>query len=140
MGQLIFLCQAFGIQLLLAQTQVTGGGAAEAATPAAAEKPPGFLDSMGFMLPAMIAVTVLYLIMMGKPKDQAKNKAAEMREKLKKNDRVVTAGGILGTVVNIRSDNDYVTLRVDDSTNARMQVLASSIARVLSDDDSKQSA
>jgi preprotein translocase subunit YajC len=78
--------------------------------------------------------------MMGKPQDRGQTKAADMLAKLKKNDRVVTAGGILGTVVNVRSDNDYVTIRVDDSTNARMQVLASSIARVLSDDDSKQSA
>lgn len=138
MGQLIFLCHAFGIQVLLAQTQVVEGvaDAAKEAPPAQ----PGIWDNMGFMLPAMMAVTVLYLIMMGKPKDQGQNKSAEMLAKLKKNDRVVTAGGILGTVVNLRSDNDYVTIRVDDSTNARMQVLASSIARVLSDDDSKQSA
>lgn len=138
MGQLIFLCHAFSIRLLLAQTQVAEG-VAGAAKEAAAEQP-GFWDSMGFMLPAMIAVTVLYLIMMGKPQDRVQNKAAEMKEKLKKNDRVVTAGGILGTVVNIRTDNDYVTIRVDDSTNARIQVLASSIARVLSDDDSKPSS
>jgi len=140
MGQLIFLCQAFGIHMLLAQTQVAEG-VAGAAKEAVAEKPPGFWDNMGFMLPAMIAVTVLYLVLMGKPQDRGQNtKAADMLAKLKKNDRVVTAGGILGTVVNVRSDNDYVTIRVDDSTNARMQVLASSIARVLSDDDSKQSA
>lgn len=139
MGQLIILCHAFGIRMLLAQTQVAEG-VADAAEKAVADQPPGFWDSMGFMLPAMIAVTVLYLIMMGKPKDQAKTKSADMLANLKKNDRVVTAGGILGTVVNVRSDNDYVTIRVDDSTNARMQVMASSIARVLSDDDSKQSA
>ncbi len=138
MGQLIFLCHAFGIQVLLAQTQVVEGvaGAAKQQAP----EQPGFWDNMGFMLPAMMAVTVLYLIMMGKPQDRGQNKSADMLAKLKKNDRVVTAGGILGTVVNLRSDNDYVTIRVDDSTNARMQVLASSIARVLSDDDSKQSA
>ena len=126
--------------MLFAQTQVAEG-VAGAAKEAVAEKPPGFWDNMGFMLPAMIAVTVLYLILMGKPQDRGQNtKAADMLAKLKKNDRVVTAGGILGTVVNVRSDNDYVTIRVDDSTNARMQVLASSIARVLSDEDSKQSA
>lgn len=139
MGQLIFLCHAFGIQMLLAQTQVAEG-VAGAAKEAVAEKPPGFWDNMGFMLPAMIAVTVLYLILMGKPQDRGQTKSADMLAKLKKNDRVVTAGGILGTVVNVRSDNDYVTIRVDDSTNARMQVLASSIARVLSDENSKQSA
>ena len=139
MGQLIILCHTFGIQLLFAQTQVAEG-VADAAKQAVAEKPPGFWDNMGFMLPAMIAVTVLYLILMGKPQDRGQNKAADMLAKLKKNDRVVTAGGILGTVVNVRSDNDYVTIRVDDSTNARMQVLASSIARVLSDENSKQSA
>ena len=61
MGQLIILCHTFGIQLLFAQTQVAEG-VADAAKQAVAEKPPGFWDNMGFMLPAMIAVTVLYLI------------------------------------------------------------------------------
>ena len=122
---------------MLAQTQVAGTGSGTTTAEAAAEKQPGFFESMGFMFPALMAVMLLYFIMMTRPQPKNSEKASEMLSNLKKNDRVVTAGGILGTVVNVRTDAEYITLRIDDSSNARMQVLASSIVRVLSDDDEK---
>jgi preprotein translocase subunit YajC len=124
------------MQLMIAQTQVAESvsGAGGASNPPA-EQPPGFFDNMGYLLPAMVAVTLLYVILMGKPQDRGQSgKAAEMLANLKKNDRVVTAGGILGTVVNTSTDSDYVTLRVDEKTNARMQILASSIVKVVTDE------
>lgn len=128
---------------LLAQTQVAGasnGSApAEAAGEAVKEAPKsGFFDSMGFMFPALMAVMLLYFLMTARPKDKAQATTSKMLATLKKNDQVVTAGGILGTVVNYRSDAEFVTLRIDDSTNSRMQVLAKSIVRVVSDEDAKK--
>jgi len=123
--------------MLLAQIQTPGAPGGGAAAAPEAEKPQGFFDNMGFMLPAMIAVMLLYFMLMAKPKPGTPANKSEMLSKLKKNDRVVTAGGILGTVVNFRSDDEYVTVRIDDASNARMQVLASSIVRVVSDDDTK---
>ncbi len=125
--------------MLLAQTQIPGSTDGGTAVAQAAEKKPepGFFDNMGFMLPAMVAVMLLYFMLMSKPKPGTPANKSEMLSKLKKNDRVLTAGGILGTVVNFRSDDDYVTVRIDDDSNARMQVLASSIVRVVSNDDTK---
>ena len=51
-------------------------------------------------------------------------------------DQVVTVGGILGVVSNMT--DKYVTLRVDDKSNAKIRVLRSSISRVLSADDLKE--
>jgi preprotein translocase subunit YajC len=51
---------------------------------------------------------------------------------LKKNDKVVTIGGIVGTVANISVDDqkvEVVTLKVDDNT--RIKFIRSSIQRVL---------
>ncbi len=58
---------------LLAQTQVTGSGATPAADPAgaAADKPAGFFENMGFMFPALMAVMLLYFIMMTRPKPKS---------------------------------------------------------------------
>ena len=129
---------------LLAQTQVApgagnGNAVADAAGEVAKEAPKGFFESMGFMFPVLMAVMLLYFLMTARPKDAAKAKASELLTTLKKNDQVVTAGGILGTVVNFRSDAEYVTIRIDDSSNTRMQVLAKSIVRVVSDEDTKDS-
>jgi len=128
---------------LLAQTQVAGSGsgnaAAEAAGAGAKEAGKGgFFDTMGYMFPALMAVMLLYFLMTAKPKGGAQTKTSELLANLKKNDQVLTAGGILGTVVNYRSDAEFVTLRVDDSSNTRMQVLAKSIVRVVSDEDPKK--
>ena len=123
---------------LLAQTPTApaAGEGNQAAEEAAGQ--PGFFESMGFLLPAMLAVMVLYVLMSSRPQSKGSGKTADLLANLKKNDRVVTAGGILGTVVNVRSDAEYVTLRVDDDSKARMQVLASSIVRVVSDKDDNQ--
>lgn len=119
-----------------AQTVPVKDVAAEAANKATEE--PGGLFSNMFFLPIMLGVIVLYMMMSAKPQGGGKGSASksELLANLKKNDQVLTAGGILGTVVNHRSDAEYVTLRVDDSSGARMQVLASSIIRVVTDEDS----
>jgi preprotein translocase subunit YajC len=124
---------------LLAQTQVVnevaekaGDAAGGAAEPAA---PTSFFSSL--MFPILMGALLLYFLMMTRPKSQDQTKTSELLTNLKKNDRVVTAGGILGTVVNFRSDAEFVTIRVDDSSNTRMQVLTKSIIRVLSDENSK---
>ena len=119
-----------------AQTVPVQDVAAEAANKTTEE--PGGLFSNMFFLPIMLGVIVLYMMMSAKPQGGGKGSASksELLANLKKNDQVLTAGGILGTVVNHRSDAEYVTLRVDDSSGARMQVLASSIIRVVTDEDS----
>jgi len=124
---------------LLAQTQVaTSEATKEAAKGVAdggAEAPPkGFFDSMGLMFPILMGAMLLYFLMMTRPKPNDQASTSELLTNLKKNDRVITAGGIVGTVVNYRSDAEYVTIRIDESSNTRMQVLPKSIIRVVSDE------
>lgn len=93
-------------------------------------------QTMMFLLPIM-AVLVVYMMLMGRPQKKEQAKRKELLESLKKNDRVLTAGGIQGTVANIQSDNEFITLRIDESSNAKIKILRSSIVRVLTDDDKK---
>ncbi|MFT5301761.1 MAG: preprotein translocase subunit YajC [Mariniblastus sp.] len=127
---------------LLAQTQgVTAGAGGGAEAPAGQEvavPDKGFFDNMGYFFPIMMGVLLFYFLLTARPKNKAQAKTSDLLASLKKNDKVVTAGGILGTVVNYRSDAEYVTLRIDDTSNSRMQVLATSIVRVVSDEDAKK--
>lgn len=122
--------------LLLAQVPK---GAAEAGDAAgqAAKTAPSFFDGWGVLFPAMLAFMLVYLLLARPQAPTAK--ASEMLSKIKKNDRVITAGGILGTVVSFGAGDEFVTLRIDDNSNARMQVLATSIVRVVSEKDAKAS-
>ena len=59
---------------------------------------------------------------------------------VKKNDRVVTTGGIYGVVANVHREADEVTMKVDETTNTKLRVTLSSIARVLGDEPSDETA
>ena len=59
---------------------------------------------------------------------------------VKKNDRVVTVGGIYGVVTNVHREADEVTLKVDEATNTKLRVTLSSIGRVLGDEPSDEPA
>jgi len=130
--------------LLLVQTQSTRVGDAPAAVTdtttaagtagSAPTAAPSFFDSMVYMLPMMLAMMLVYMLIM---KPQAKGGRAGDAPEFKKNDRVVTAGGIVGTVIKNDPDADTTTLRVDDSGNTKMQFLTSSIVKVLSDEKDK---
>jgi preprotein translocase subunit YajC len=121
--------------LVLAQVPKGATEAVDAAGQAA-PRAPGFFDGWGFFLPAMLAFMFIYLLM-SRPQNSPAAKTSELLSKLKKNDRVVTAGGILGTVVSYGAGDEFVTLRIDDNANTRMQILATSIVRVISDKDAK---
>jgi len=69
---------------------------------------------------------VFYLLVF-RPQTKARKEHALMVKGLKKNDVVVTSGGIFGTVVNVKSE--AVTLRIDE--NVRIDVEPSAIARLV---------
>lgn len=77
---------------------------------------------------AVIFIFMYFILFRGPKKKQQEHK--KMVQNLKKNDRVQTIGGIMGTIVDI-SENE-VTLKVDESNNTKMKVNASAISRNLS--------
>ena len=52
---------------------------------------------------------------------------------IKKNDRVVTAGGIYGIVASVNREADEVVVKVDETTNTKLRMTLSSVTRVLGD-------
>lgn len=125
------------LMMLLAQLEQDGpaNAVAEKTAEGGAAEPPGSLIQLLF--PLMAAMLVIMLLMRPKKVDQ---KQKQLLEGLKKNDRVVTAGGIIGVVSQIRDDENYVTIRIDESSNAKMQIIKSSIVKVMTDEtaDSKE--
>lgn len=86
----------------------------------------------GGLLPPMILIGVFYIFMVARPQAKEQRKRKEILDGLKKNDKVVTAGGIIGTVAQVSNDGQEVTLKVDDST--RIKFRRSSISSVLTDE------
>ncbi len=127
---------------LLAVQVLPGGGDAGAAVPnaeagsaAAPSGGGGLFEGFSFLW-IMLAIMMLYFLIM-LPRQQQKDQAQAnvMLDNLKKNDEVVTAGGIKGIVVNIRDGGEFITIRIDENTNTKMKILKKSVIRVLSEDE-----
>jgi preprotein translocase subunit YajC len=99
----------------------------------AANAPPPGGSIIQFLTPLLIIGAVFYLLLIRPEKKRAAEHQA-LLESLKKNDRVITNGGIYGVVANVQRDADRVTLKVDETNNTKIDVTFGSIAKILSDD------
>ena len=122
---------------LLAVQLASPPGTETAADPIAEPAETATKDGFSLLtfLPLMFAALLVYFMFSKKPEQRDNAKTKELLDNLKKNDRIVSAGGILGTVVSVRGDSDHITIRIDENTNTKMQILKQSVIRVLKDDE-----
>ena len=76
---------------------------------------------------------LMFWFMILRPQNRKRREHEAELKKLKVHDRVVTAGGILGTVVEATADSDELTIRIDEANNTRMRILRSAISRKVTD-------
>lgn len=79
----------------------------------------------------LLPIPFLLYFMIWLPQQQQEKKRKGMIEALKKNDKVITAGGIYGTVISVDPAQDKLVLRIDDDKGVRMTMTRSSVVRVL---------
>jgi preprotein translocase subunit YajC len=90
----------------------------------------GFGDPNGMMttiLPMVLVLVVFYFLMI-MPQQRKAKEHRSMLAALRRGDRVVTGGGIVGTVAKVVSDDEVL---VDIADNVRVRVLRSTITSVL---------
>jgi preprotein translocase subunit YajC len=73
-------------------------------------------------MPVVLIFIVFYFLLI-RPQKKAQDEHKKMVGGLKKNDEVITAGGIHGTIMNVKEST--VTLKVDD--NVKIEVQKSSV-------------
>ncbi len=91
-----------------------------------------------FMLWPVVVMVVLYMLIVHRPQKREQAVRQDMLSNMKKNDHVLLNCGIFGVVTNIRPEADEVTIRVDESSNAKLRVTRSSIARVITDEPAEK--
>ena len=116
------LLMRFVGQSILGQTPPTGGSP----------------NAMGlFPIALMLGLVVFMLLSARSQKKREQREKEDMYSRMTKNDRVLTIGGIIGTVMSVK-DNEVV-LKVDETTNTKMTFLKTSVQRILADDQAAPS-
>lgn len=99
---------------------------------AAGKEPPAWM-----MYAPFIAIAVLFYFVILAPQRREQKKRDQVLGGLKKDDRVVTIGGIIGTVANVLPERNEVVVKVED--NLKIRFRRSAIAEVLEKADDSQS-
>ena len=97
-------------------------------TPAFAQDLGGALGSATQFLPLVLIFVVFYFLLIRPQQTRQKELKATLAA-LRRGDRVVTAGGILGTVQRVKDGSDEI--EVDIAPNVRVTVLRDTITTVL---------
>ena len=82
------------------------------------------------MIPIMLMFVVLYFFLFRGPRKKQKEHK-NMLGAMKKNDRVKTIGGIIGTVVDVRDHE--VVLKIDETNNVKMHFARNAISQVFAE-------
>ena len=85
------------------------------------------------LLPGLLIIVALFYFLMIRPERRKQAAHRALLEGIKKNDRVVTIGGIYGVVTNVQRDSDEVTIKVDEGTNTKLRVTFGAVARVITE-------
>jgi len=87
-----------------------------------------------FGLAPLIAIFAIFYVMLILPQQKRQKKWQQMLSELKNGDKVVTSGGIRGTIISIKDDS--VQLRVPPD-NLRIEVARSAVTALANPEEAK---
>jgi preprotein translocase subunit YajC len=88
----------------------------------------------GFLIPLALMFGIMYLLVI-MPQQRQRKRMQEMLSTLKAGDKVVTNGGIYGTINGI--DGDTVILKISSEPQVKIRVARAAISQVEASEDAK---
>ncbi|MFQ5676546.1 MAG: preprotein translocase subunit YajC [bacterium] len=79
-----------------------------------------------FLIPMVLIFGIMYFLIF-RPQAKKQKQLQAMIRDLKKGDKVVTAGGIYGTIAGVKEKEKTFILKIDD--NVKIEITQSSVAR-----------
>jgi preprotein translocase subunit YajC len=100
--------------------------------------PPSLTDGLLQMLPLVAIIGMLFYFLLIRPQRREQAQRQAMLNDIKKNDHVITVGGIYGVVTNVHREANEITIKVDEATNTKLRLTLGSIARVVTSESSQE--
>jgi preprotein translocase subunit YajC len=88
----------------------------------------------GFLIPLGLMFAIMYFMVI-MPQQRQRKKTQQMLGALKAGDKVITSGGIYGTINGI--DGDSVILKISAEPQVKIRVARAAIAQVEASEDAK---
>ena len=88
----------------------------------------------GFLIPLGLMFAIMYFMVI-MPQQRQRKKVQSMLAELKSGDKVITNGGIYGTVNGI--DGDSVILKISSEPQVKIRIARAAIAQVEASEDAK---
>ena len=85
-------------------------------------------NSLGMFLPIILIFGIMYFLIF-RPQMKKQKEQKRMIESVKKGDKIVTVGGLFGTIVGIKEKEN--TLIVEIAKETKVELVKSSVARVI---------
>ncbi|MFQ5784831.1 MAG: preprotein translocase subunit YajC [Alphaproteobacteria bacterium] len=85
-------------------------------------------DGFGFLVPILLMFVVFYFLLL-RPQQKKMKLHREMLSNLRRGDRIVTGGGIIGRVARVEGDKELV---VEIAPDMRVRVMRSTVSERLS--------
>jgi len=93
-------------------------------------------ESSMFFIVLLPAVLLIVWLFMMNPQKKQEERLRKMLDSLEKNDRVMTVGGIIGTVHTIDKEQNEIVLKVDEANNTKIRFHLTAISTVFPKENS----
>ncbi len=93
-------------------------------------------NTMMQFLPLMVIMFAVMYFLIIRPQKQKEKKRQEMMSNVRKQDRIITAGGVHGVVVSVKDSE--VLVRVDDAKDVKIKIDKSALTSVSAPRDAKE--
>jgi preprotein translocase subunit YajC len=104
-------------------------------TPAFAQSTGGFAEG-GFGLLPIVFVMVIFYFLLIRPQQKRAKQHKEMLSAIRRGDRIVTSGGLTGTIVKVADDSD--TVEIEIAKGVKVHVVRAMIGDVRSKTEPKK--
>ena len=88
----------------------------------------------GFLIPLGLMFAIMYFLVI-MPQQRQRKKMQAMLAELKAGDKIITSGGIYGTINGI--DGDSVILKISSEPQVKIRIARAAIAQVEASEDAK---
>jgi preprotein translocase subunit YajC len=100
-------------------------------------KPQAQSNGLDFLMITLPVILIFYWFFMHRPQQKQYDQQQKMLNAIDRNDKILTVGGIIGTVYSIDKEKNEIVLKVDDSNSTKIHFALGAVQTVFPKEEGK---